>query len=280
MAAPYKPPEVFKLPHSLPLLASPDINDSEIGGSYGTICVVSYDYLTILVTAKHTILDTIDGFHSVGRENPSLYIPILPEWNCEDIRKYNWYFISTKIDSDKYGKYDLAYAVLTSDQTDDIDIDRVRVMDDSSKYLGQSICGVLQGYPSRSNRNIRIRLNGFASPTSVGFNSVLDSYPYQKLTSPDFISFRYDHRTMVLHGQHYVEPQEKRPSMSGLSGSPLFCCLAENVAVENPVPVIGFFFEQNGAIAIATSSVVLIEHLLAHHRIELASSKPHRDFVV
>lgn len=133
----FKPPESFKLPHSLPLLASPDVKDTQIGGSFGTVSVVSYDYLTLLVTAKHVLLDTVDDFERKGKLKPALYLPILPEWRCRNILSYTWRFISTRDDTDAYGKYDLAFAILSSEQTDEIDIDRVRVILDSASYVGK-----------------------------------------------------------------------------------------------------------------------------------------------
>lgn len=274
----YKPPERFKLPHSLPLLASPDIKDSQIGGSYGTVSVVSYDYLTLLVTAKHAIIKTIEDFEKIGKNRPALYLPVLPGWRCDDIRKYSWHTISTEYDNDAYGKYDLAYAILTSDQTDAIDLDRIRVMDDSAKYLSQNVCGVLQGYPSRWNKNVRIRISGFASPTAVGFCTKLDAYPYQNPTHPDIFIFRYDRCTEVWNGRRFIGETENRPSMSGLSGGPVFCCMVNNESVASPSPVIGFLIEKNGYYARATSSHVLIDHLRQHHANELVSAQPHRDF--
>lgn len=136
----------------------------------------------------------------------------------------------------------------------------------------------MQGYPSNSNRNVQIRLRGHATPTAVGYNSVVDTYPFRAPVVPDFLTFRYDLNTEVWNGKKFLEVNEKRPSMSGLSGSPLFCCHADNIAVTNPIPVIGFFIEQIGTLARATSSRVLVEHITRHHRDKLSTAKPHRDF--
>jgi hypothetical protein len=238
------PASFYTKAHCFPVLASPSRKDRQIGASFGTLSVLHYNQKVVVVTALHVLEDCMDNiFNYRGAER--IYSPLLPDWGCVDLGKYTWRRISDPRDK-KAGSYlDLAYAVLTPDQANELEIERVRLPAKALDLKGD-IYGVLQGYSGNKNNMAKIRSRSGARPMSVAIRTnIVPLAVFVRETYSEYMAFDYptDQSDVWNDDKHYNQPGEKLPSLDGLSGGPVFYCCDVSGEIREEPKVIGFFIE-------------------------------------
>jgi hypothetical protein len=173
-----------------------------------------------------------------------IYSPLLPKWQCVDLTKYNWRQITHPNDNESTSYLDLAYAVLTKSQMREIDPERIRFAASATDLRGDFF-GVLQGYPGSKNTMAKNRSREGAHLLSVSLESrLVPLAPFVKKTFSEFGYFKYEsaHNDVWCDTQHY-ESNEIFPSLSGVSGGPIFYCQHTSGETIHEPKIIGFFLE-------------------------------------
>ena len=266
----FVPQEIYSRAMCLPVLAGEKKTDSVLGGACGTLSVVAYQGVVAIVTAQHVLEDAkYKAFHGKGAQQ--LYSPLLPDWGNKGIKQYDWRKISHPLDSNGESRLDIAYAILSEAQKNEIaerHVYQLARVTDIAGVFG----AVLQGYSGNYNNTARVRRNQSAKPMSCGVEiEMISLAPFVTPTYDNYIYFRYNgEENDVWNDIKHYQKGEKRPALDGLSGGPIFYC--ENLdAKTRAVPrfsVVGFLLEHSvkTGIAKALISDILIERMLMPHK--------------